>query len=34
MFAIDNLLFYFMYGLVAFGAYMAVKRLAEGKKEN
>ncbi len=34
MFAIDNLLFYITYGLVAFGAYLVVKRLAEGKKEN
>jgi hypothetical protein len=34
MFAIDNLLFYITYGLVAFGAYLVVKRLAEGRKEN
>ena len=34
MFAIDNLIFVFVYGLVAYGAYVAVKRLAEGKKEN
>jgi hypothetical protein len=34
MFTVDNLIFYTMLGLVAFGAYFAVKRLAEGKKEN
>jgi len=34
MFAIDNLLFYITYGLVAFGAYLVVKHLAEGRKEN
>jgi len=34
MFAIDNLLFYITYGLVAFGTYLVIKRLAEGKKKN
>ena len=34
MLAFDNLLFYITYGLVAYGAYRVVKRLAEGKKEN
>jgi len=34
MLGIEDLLFYFTYGLVAFGAYLVVKRLAEGRKEN
>jgi hypothetical protein len=34
MFAIEDLLFYITYGLVAFGAYLVVKHLAEGKKDN
>jgi len=34
MFGIENLLFYITYGLVAFGAYLVVKHLAEGKKDN
>lgn len=34
MFVIDNLIFTVVYGLVAYGAYLVVKRLAEGKKEN
>jgi len=34
MLGIEDLLFYITYGLVAFGAYLVVKRLAEGRKEN
>lgn len=34
MFVIDNLIFTAVYGFVAIGAYLVVKRLAEGKKEN
>ena len=33
MIGIEDMLFYITYGLVAFGAYLVVKHIAEGKKD-
>lgn len=33
MIGIEDMLFYITYGLVAFGAYLVFKHLAEGKKD-
>lgn len=33
MIGIEDMLFYITYGLVAFGAYLVVKHLAEGQKD-
>jgi hypothetical protein len=33
MIGIEDMLFYITYGLVAFGAYLVVKHLAESKKD-
>lgn len=33
MLTVDNFIFFTAYGLVAFGAYLVVKHLAEGKKD-